>query len=229
MIMAASSTDLVDARYALSVAECLVACGAFTVDFSMPRERWFRWKSGVIVPFGCDCRRLNAFPAQRRLVDSALASAIAGAFPAAGYVVGVAHGGIPWAKAVADRLGLPLAYVRAQPRAAGGLQVEGVPQGDFRPGTRAVVVDDVVASGGSVAQAIRAIQAETGWLVAGIQSIANWGFPEMRESLGQWPVRALTSYPQVIDRARAAGLIDDGQASQLRHFYLDPRSHTWGQ
>jgi hypothetical protein len=25
----------------------------------------------------------------------------------------------------------------------------------------------------------------------------------------------------------AAGLIDDGQAGQLRHFYLNPRDHAW--
>jgi orotate phosphoribosyltransferase len=225
--MAAPTTGLTDARYALSAAESLVACGAFTVDFSLPRERWFRWKSGIVAPCGCGCRRLIAFPAHRRLIDDALAGAIAGAITAADYIVGVAHGGIPWATAVADRLSLPLAYVRAQPRAAGGPRVEGLPSRDFQPRARAIVIDDVVASGGSVAQAIRAIRDETGWLVAGVQSIANWGFPEMRETLGEWPVRALTSYPQVIDRARAAGLIDDGQAGQLRHFYLNPRDHTW--
>lgn len=226
--MAAGAIGLVDTRYALPVAECLVECGAFTVDLGMPRERWFRWKSGIVAPFGCDCRRINAFPPQRRLIDRALADAIAGAFPTADYIVGVAHGGIPWARGVADRLHLPLAYVRAQPRASGGPQVEGRPQRDFRPAARAVVVDDIVASGGSAAAAIRAVRAETGWLIAGIQSIANWGFPEMRESLAEWPVRALTSYPQVIDCVRAAGLIDDGQASQLRRFYADPRNHAWG-
>jgi len=226
--MAAQTTGLTDAHYALSAAECLVACGAFTADFSRPRDRWFRWKSGIVAPCGCDCRRLIAFPAHRRLIADALADAIAGAFPAADYIAGVAHGGIPWATAVADRLGLPLAYVRAQPRAAGGPRVEGLPRRDVQLRARAVVVDDVVASAGSVAQAIRAIRDETGWLIAGVQSIANWGFAEMRETLGEWPARALTSYPQVIDRALAAGLIDDGQAVQLRHFYLNPRSHTWG-
>jgi orotate phosphoribosyltransferase len=225
--MAAATTGLTDARYALSAAESLVASGAFTVDFRLPRDRWFRWKSGIVAPCGCDCRRLIAFPAHRRLIGDALAGAIAGAFPAADYIVGVAHGGIPWATAVADRLSLPLAYVRAQPRAAGGPRVEGLPRRDAQPRARAVVIDDVVASGGSVAQAIRAIQDETGWLVAGVQSIANWGFPEMRETLDEWPVRALSSYPQIIDRARAAGLIDTGQAGQLRHFYLNPREHTW--
>lgn len=122
--MAGSMTGLVDARYARPVAEGLLTCGAFTVDLRMPRERWFRWKSGIVAPFGCDCRRLNAFPAVRLLIDGALTEAVRQAFPDA---------------------------------------------------------------------------------VAGVQSIANWDFPEMRASLDEWRVRALTSYPHILDCARAGG------------------------
>jgi orotate phosphoribosyltransferase len=221
--MAGSMARLVDERYAPRVAECLLTCGAFTVDLGMPRERWFRWKSGIIAPLGCDCRRLNAFPAARRLIDDALADAVRRAFPDAGYVVGIAQAGIPWAKTLAERLGLPLAYVRAQPRASGGPLVECAPRG----AAPAIVVDDVVASGESTRRAIHAITAETDLTVAGIQSIANWNFPEMRASLDPWPFRALTSYPHIMDCARAAGLIDDAGFTQLSHFYRDPRNHTW--
>jgi orotate phosphoribosyltransferase len=221
--MAGSMAGLVDARYARRVAECLLTCGAFTVDLGMPRERWFRWKSGITAPLGCDCRRVNAFPAIRRLIDGALAGAVRQAFPDAGYVVGVAQAGIPWAKTLAERLDLPLAYVRAQPRASGGPLVECAPRG----AGPAIVVDDVVASGETTRRAIDAINAETGLTVAGVQSIANWNFPEMRAALGQWPVRALTSYPHIMDGARATGLIDDAGLAQLSHFYTDPRNHAW--
>jgi hypothetical protein len=49
----------------------------------------------------------------------------------------------------------------------------------------------------------------------------------MRAAQDQWPVRALTSYPHLLDRARAAGLIDEAGFAQLSHFYSDPRNHTW--
>jgi orotate phosphoribosyltransferase len=221
--MAGSMAGLVDARYAGRVAECLLTCGAFTVDLRMPRERWFRWKSGITAPLGCDCRRVNAFPAVRRLIDGALTDAVRQAFPDAGYVVGVAQAGIPWAKTLAERLDLPLAYVRTQPRVPGGPLVECAPRGT----APAIVVDDVVASGETTRHAIHAISAETRLTVAGIQSIANWNFPEMRAVLDRWPVRALTSYPHIMECARAAGLIDDASFAQLSHFYLDPRNHTW--
>jgi orotate phosphoribosyltransferase len=215
--------DLTDARYARPVAAALVASGAFTVDMTMPRERWFRWKSGILAPCGCNCRRLNALPAFRRLIDDALAEATRSSFPGADSVVAVAHAGIPWAKTVAERLDLPLAYVRAEPRTAGGTVVECSPG----RGDRAVLIEDVVASGGSAAAAIQALHAETGLRVAGVLSIANWNFPRMRALLSPWTVRSLTSYPQVLASAREAGLVSATGVAELGRFYADPERHSW--
>jgi orotate phosphoribosyltransferase len=220
---AGSSAGLVDARHGRRVADALVASGAFTVDMRMPRDRWFRWKSGILAPCGCNCRRLNTLPAFRRLIDDALADATRSAFPDAGYIVAVAQAGIPWAKTLAERLDLPLAYVRAEAREPGGPLVECAPAGE----ARAVIVEDVVASGASTAQAIQALLAETDLRAAGVQSIANWDFPEMRTLLAPWPVRALTSYPQVLASAQEAGLVSAADVGQLLRFYADPRQHSW--
>ena len=176
-----------------------------------------------MAPCGCNCRRLNTVPSLRRLVDDALADATRSSFPGADYIVAVAHAGIPWAKTVAERLDLPLAYVRAEARAAGGPLVECSPG----PAARAVIIEDVVASGGSTVQAIAALRAGTGMGIAGVQSIANWNFPEMRARLARWTVRALTSYPQVIASARQAGLVSAADTRQLLCFYADPRRHRW--
>ena len=214
---------LTDARHARPVAAALVASGAFTADLRIPQDQWFRWKSGILAPCGCNCRLLNAVPVLRRLVDDALADSIRSSFPDADYIVGVAHAGIPWAKTVADRLGLPLAYVRAEARERSGPLVECEPGA----GNQAVIIEDVVASGGSAARATRALLAETSLRVAGVQSIANWNFAEMRSLLAPWKVRAITSYPQLLASAREAALISATDASQLLHFYADPRGHRW--
>jgi len=214
---------LLDGPYARLVADALVASGAFTADLRMPADRWFHWKSGIRAPCGCNCRLLNAIPAFRRLVDDALADAARAWFPGAGSVVAVGYAGIPWAKTLAERLDLPLAYVRGEARAAGGPLVECAPSGD----APAIVVEDVVASGGSVARAIQAVRAETSLRIAGIGSIANWNFPEMRTRLAPWPVRALTSYPQVLASAQQAGMVSAAGARELLRFYADPRRHSW--
>lgn len=214
---------LTDARHARTVAAALIESGAFTVDLRLPQDQWFRWKSGILAPCGCNCRRLNKFPRPRRLVDDALADATRASFPGADYVVAVAHAGLPWAKTVAERLDLPLGYVRAAAREPGGPLVECEPG----PGGQAVIIEDVVASGGSAARAIQALQAETSLRVAGILSIANWNFPEMRDLLAPWTVRAVTSYPEVLASARDAGLLDDAGTAELLRFYADPRKHRW--
>jgi orotate phosphoribosyltransferase len=215
--------DLTDACRARPVAAALVASGAFTVDMRLPRDQWFRWKSGILAPCGCNCRRLNTLPAIRRLIDDALTEATRASFPDADYIVAVAHAGIPWAKTLADRLDLPLAYVRAEARADGAPLVECSPG----QGARAVLVEDVVASGGSAARAIEALHTETGLRVVGVQSIANWDFPQMRALLAPWTVRALTSYPQVLASAREAGLVSAVDVEELLRFYADPRGHAW--
>jgi orotate phosphoribosyltransferase len=94
--------------------------------------------------------------------------------------------------------------VRAEAREPGGPLVECAPGA----GNQAVIIEDVVASGGSAARATRALLEETSLRVAGIQSIANWNFPEMRDLLAPWTVRAVTSYPQVLDSARAVSISD---------------------
>jgi hypothetical protein len=85
----------------------------------------------------------------------------------------------------------------------------------------------VVASGGSAARAIRALLTETSLRVAGVQSIANWNFPEMRELLAPWTVRAVTSYPEVLASAGEAGLLSAADVRELLCFYADPRRHRW--
>ena len=84
-----------------------------------------------------------------------------------------------------------------------------------------------MASGGSAARAIQAVHAETSLRVAGVQSIANWNFPGMRDLLAPWTVRAVTSYPQVLASARQAGMLSDADVGQLRRFYADPARHHW--
>ena len=49
----------------------------------------------------------------------------------------------------------------------------------------------------------------------------------MRTLLAPWPVRALTSYPQVLASAQAAGLVSAADVGRLLRFYADPRQYTW--
>lgn len=211
---------------AQGVAKALVQSQAFRVDLQLPPEKWFHWKCGIVAPCGCNCRSINGFPKARRSIDGALEKAMKSTFPDVDYIVGVANAGIPWAKTLAERLSLPLAYVRSDPKAMGkGRLVECSPKG----GQHAIVIEDVIVSGQSTINAIRAIHNETDVKVCGVLSIVNWNFLSMRKLLSEYDICALTSYPFILSCAFQERLIDEGGYRQLMTFYQNPQEHSWAK
>jgi orotate phosphoribosyltransferase len=217
--------EIINTPQTNAVAAALVKSQAFRVDLRLLPQQWFRWKCGIAAPCGCDCRTVNGFPAIRHLIDRILAKAVRSTFPDAEYIVGVANAGIPWARMLADRLHLPLAYVRTPKTMGKGHLVECAPKG----GQRALVIEDIVVSGKSTINAIHAIHRETDLKVCGVQSLVNWNFPSMRFHLDGYIVRTLTSYPMVISCALREGMINEKGYAQLMAFYKDPYLHPWAQ
>lgn len=216
--------DLVFEPQAWRTAESLVRTKAYHVDVSLPHDDWFTWRSGIKAPCYCDCRHLNAHAEVRVQVTNALAEAVRHAFPNATLVVGMATAGISWARGVADCLQLPLAYVRgaAKTHGIGGL-LECSPNVD----AKAVLIDDLAASGESLKEAMQVLEDEARIQTVGIQTIVNWGFPSMRRNLMGTPVKALTSFPYVLTHALAQGRIGDDDMRDLMEFYQNPKTHVW--
>jgi orotate phosphoribosyltransferase len=206
------------------VAESLVKTGSYLVEPKLPPNEWWEWKSGIKAPCYCNNRHLNCHPQERKFIGKALSDSVQQAFPDAEYIIGLATAGIPWAKTVADHLNLPLAYVRSSVKSHGiGNLVECNPPNKVK----AVIIDDLVASGGSLKQAINALTNETGINVLGIHSIVNWNFEKMRDNLREYKVYALISYPHILEAALKLGRIDETEYHELYHFYQNPRQHIW--
>src|SRR5436853_2829546 len=88
----------------------------------------FTFTSGLRSPVYIDCRRLISFPrARRKLMDLAaeLIERHSG-FESLDAIAGGETAGIPFAAWIADRLSLPMLYVRKQPKGFGrNAQIEG--------------------------------------------------------------------------------------------------------
>lgn len=118
--------------------------------------------SGLAAPVYVDCRKPISFPRVRSaLMDLASARALsAGGFEKFDAVAGGETAGIPWAAMIAERLGLPMLYVRKKPKGFGrGAQIEGF----FEEGANVLLVEDLTTDGGSkfkFADALRAAGAE---------------------------------------------------------------------
>lgn len=219
-----SIRGLVHEPRAWQTAESLVKTDAYHVDMTLAPEQWYTWRSGIKAPCYCDCRHLNTWPDSRLEITDFLSESVQQGFPDAELVVGMATAGVAWARGVADRLRLPLAYVRASQKAHG---IGGLLECSPRVGARAILVDDLAASGDSLKTAIRVLQDEAGIETIGVQTIVNWGFASMRENLAGVTVKALTSFPYILTHALAQGRIEDKDLLELIAFYQNPRNHVW--
>jgi orotate phosphoribosyltransferase len=209
------------------VAKKLVAVGAYGFADFDDESTYFLWKSGRRAPVYLDCRVAAGDPGCRSVIGRGLARAIRRHFPGIDCVVGLSDSGIGWSAMAADAVGLPAHFVRKEPKAHGrGRMLEPA----ARPGSTAVLVDDLVASGGSALAAVDHLEA-AGVRTVGMLSVVNWDFLEMRRRFGERSiaVRALTSFPQLLRAALAAGRVDARLARRLEAFYLDPERWGWSQ
>ncbi len=100
---------------------------------SLSPQQPFTWASGIKSPIYCDNRLTISYPLIRQRIASGLTALIKQSFPEAEVIAGTATAGIPHAAWVADRLNLPMVYVRSKPKDHGqGHQIEGV----LRPGQK---------------------------------------------------------------------------------------------
>ena len=111
-------------------------------------DRPFIFTSGWASPVYTDCRRLITFPRVRTtLIDFATATIMREVgFEQFDAVAGGETAGIPFAAWMADRLGLPMLYVRKQPKGFGrNNQIEG----HLVEGQRVLLVEDMTSDGRS--------------------------------------------------------------------------------
>lgn len=213
------SDFVLDEERALRVARALIDSRAYHVDSSMHPEQYFTWKSGIRAPCYCNCRELSCHASHRRLVATELCGSIRERYKDVDAVIGVASAGIAWAVMVADQLEIKFAYVLGELKTHG---LGGLVQGQLPVGGKVVIVDDLVASGGSLISAIEAIETESTCRVIGIQSIVNWGFNNMRAILAQRSYNALTSYPHILSAAMMKGLVTPADMQRFLNFYENP-------
>lgn len=224
--------DLIYEPTSEQVARALLNSGSYLIKDTatlLDKKKWFKWKSGIEAPVYTNCRYLMGNPGSTAVVVQSLVSSIKNNFPGVELIVGVETAGIQWSSTVAFDMGLPTAFIRKNAKG------HGVDEGLFvgSPGNlknvTAVVVDDLVASGESLEQAIKALREEKQINVVGVQSIVNWNFNHMKERFRKLdiPIKALVSYPQILKEAVNQEIIDSEIKDELVFFYQNPKSHVF--
>ena len=185
----------------------------------------FIFTSGRASPVYVDCRKIVSFPrARARLMDMAVEQLAAKAgVEAFDVVAGGETAGIPFAAWIAERMGLPMVYVRKKPKGFGrNAQIEG----SFPEGARVLLVEDLATDGGSKLNFVEALRT-AGAEVAHCFVIFHYGiFPESIAMLADKGVtlHGLATWWDVLKVAEDEGYLPGDGAQQVRAFLNDPES-----
>ncbi|MBE3638511.1 orotate phosphoribosyltransferase [Mangrovicoccus algicola] len=202
-------------------ARALLEIGA--VDFRP--EDPFTLASGLPSPTYIDCRKLISYPRIRSTLMDFLACKTMreAGFEAFDNVAGGETAGIPFAAFIAERLALPMSYVRKKPKGYGrNARIEGA----MAEGQRVLLVEDLTTDGGSKLSFVDAIR-ETGASCAHTSVIFSYGiFPEIDRTLGDHGVQltALCTWWDVFAEAEASGSFGAGTLAGVKEFLDDPRA-----
>ena len=183
----------------------------------------FELTSGRTSPVYIDCRRLISFPRARgKLMDMGaelIEEAIG--FESIDIVAGGETAGIPFSAWIADRLMLPMCYVRKKSKGfARGARIEG----QMLPGNQVLLVKDLATDGGSKISFVEGIR-ETGAECAHTFVIFHYGiFPQGMTNLESHGVKlhALATWWDVVDCAEEEGYFDNTALGAVREFLNDP-------
>jgi orotate phosphoribosyltransferase len=203
-----------------AVAERLLQVKAVRLN---PQEP-FTWASGWKSPIYCDNRRVLGHPYARDFIKSELCNLLFTEFPDAECLAGVATAGIAWGAMAADQLKLPYIYVRPKPKDHGlGNQIEGF----YEPGSRVVVVEDLISTGKSSLQVVDVLR-DAGLTVEGMVSIFTYGFPQADEAFAAKGVKylSLTNYEALIGIAAERGLVGPELMNTLLKWRQEPDRWT---
>jgi len=183
----------------------------------------FTLTSGAKSPVYIDCRKLISFPRIRSaLMDFGCATVMRDAgFEAFDSVAGGETAGIPFAAWFAERLGLPMQYVRKKPKGFGrGARIEGL----LNPGDRVLLVEDLATDGGSKVSFIDAIREAEAKIEHCFVIFFYDIFPVARQIMADAGVTLhyLTTWRDVLAVAAEQGRLTKAQITTIEAFLNDP-------
>ena len=192
--------------------------------FFRPNEP-FTWASGIKSPVYCDNRLILTAPDVRGTVEQAIADTVAREYPEAEVLMGTSTAGIAHAAIAAHLMGLPMGYVRSGAKDHGR---QNRIEGRLEKGQKAVVIEDLISTGGSVIEVVDALR-EAGAEVLGIVSIFTYGMKKGLERLAAADVRnvSLTDFDTVARIAGEEGYIAPADVQRLLRFRGNPADESW--
>ena len=203
------------------IAKELLSIGAV---FLRP-EQPFTWASGIKSPIYCDNRLTLSAPSVREKIEDGLAELVRKYYPECEMLMGTSTAGIAHAAITATILGLPMGYVRGEAKTHGRTnRIEG----KMDPGTKVVVIEDLISTGGSAIDVVEALR-EEGAEVLGIVSIFTYGMKRGLERIAAANTEnhSLSNLDALVEVAAEEGYIAEEWKERILAFRNNPSDESW--
>ena len=201
---------------ALEIAEYLLQIKAVKLQPNKP----FTWASGWKSPIYCDNRKTLSYPKIRTYIRQQFINVISEKFGKPDVIAGVATGGIAHAALVAQDMGLPLIYVRSEPKSHG---LTNLIEGVIDKGQSVVVLEDLISTGGSSLKVVDALKT-AGADVKGMAAIFTYGFKTASDNFkkAKCKLETLCNYEILIQQAVKSSYITEKDVDTLKAWRDNP-------
>lgn len=198
------------------IAEILLDIKAISLNPKHP----FKYASGILSPIYTDCRILISYPEKRKIIRNYYIEAIKSVNITFDVIAGTATAGIPHAAWIADKMQLPMIYVRGKAKDHGrGNQIEGV----IRKNQQVAVIEDLVSTAASSCQSVEAVRTGGGQC-SYVFSIMTYDMKAAHENLEKNNINlvSLTNFETVVKIAYAKKYIQKKDQEIILDWIINP-------
>jgi orotate phosphoribosyltransferase len=179
----------------------------------------FTWASGIKSPIYCDNRITLSYPEIRKEIKEGFAE-LSKSFEEFDHISGVATAGIAHGALLADYLNLPFSYVRSSAKKHGR---QNKIEGKIAPGSKILVIEDLISTGGSSILAVDDLR-ENGYDVVGVMAIFTYELKKAADNFkeAKCEFATLSNYSSLLSEASEAEYISTKEVSILSDWSKDP-------
>ena len=209
---------VLDKKVAEQTVDFLTQINAIKLNTKNP----FTWTSGIKSPIYCDNRLVLSYPKIREFIANSMSQIINNKYGTDISIVGVATGAIAIGIMIAERLNLPYAYVRPEPKGHG---LKNQMEGNINKNSNVLVIEDVISTGKSSLNAINALKSN-GYNVVGMLSIFSYNFEFANKKFvsEKITINSLADYNTLVEIIESKGDISDEEISRLKKWREDPKN-----
>jgi orotate phosphoribosyltransferase len=185
----------------------------------------FKWVSGILAPIYTDNRLLMSYPKERKIIVDNFLKTIKENNLKPDVIAGIATSGIPWASWIADELKLPMVYIRKKQKDHGK---ENLIEGKLEKGQKAIIIEDLISTGGSSINGVEAVKSAGGEVLANL-AIFTYELEKAKQNFEKADVKllTLTNFSTLVSVAVSENYLSKDEEEKVLEWSKNPEE--WGK